>query len=109
MFEEQLRHAIAFHKTGLHAEAGFTTFYPECEFIEKSPNDYNNLLWYSILHVDAPETNTVDTVEGFSISTMLTYSRLCHYVHCSMMYCRQKVWSVNPLPGRNSACSFLSL
>ena len=49
----------------------------------------------------------MDAVKGF-FKIQFIHSSLSHSGHCSMMFLRVKMWSVQPLPFRNLACSFLS-
>ncbi len=46
--------------------------------------------------------------KAFKKSPKFTCSGLLNSAHCSMTVLRVKIWSVQPLPARNSACSSLS-
>ena len=45
----------------------------------------------------------------FSKSTKLIKSFRCHTVHCLMIFRRAKIWSIQPFPFLNTACSSLNL
>ena len=46
--------------------------------------------------------------KAFSKLTLLIYSCLCHSVHCSMLLCRVKIWSMHPRRFRKPGCFCLS-
>ena len=46
---------------------------------------------------------------AFFKSMKLMYKGTFHSIHCSLMFRRAKIWSMQPRPFRNPACSCLSL
>jgi len=67
----------------------------------------HNMWWIPFVRIILQKLPLWMLAKAFPKSKFI-HSSPCHSVHYSMMFLRVKMWSVQPLPCLNPACSFLS-